>query len=157
MNYLTTFSSGRTFVILIYFILFTVSSCKFPVYVLTDKKLKEHYKDRKIKPELKYLSYKNYHIEKIVKEYNASGRKIYLMGSSYGAPIAASFVTQNPDLVEELYLVSPVIDPATEFFFWFSYAAKLGPVNWLLPQSLNVTSDEKFAHRRELRKLKPHW
>ncbi|MDP9229733.1 MAG: alpha/beta hydrolase, partial [Bacteroidota bacterium] len=95
------------------------------------------------------------YLEKIVNESNVSGQKIYLVGSSYGAPIAASFVTQNPDLVQELYLISPVIDPSTEKLFWFSYAAKIGPVSWWLPQNLNVTNDEKFAHRRELRRLKP--
>jgi pimeloyl-ACP methyl ester carboxylesterase len=96
------------------------------------------------------------YIEKIVKEYNKDD-KIYLMGSSYGAPIAASFTMQHPDLVKELYLVSPVIDPATEKMFWFSYVGKLGFVSMMVPGELNVAGDEKFAHRRQLRRLKSHW
>jgi pimeloyl-ACP methyl ester carboxylesterase len=96
------------------------------------------------------------YIEKIVKEYNKDG-KIYIMGSSYGAPIAASFAMQHPDLVKELYLISPVIDPATEKMFWYSYVGKIALVSMLIPEYLNVAGDEKFAHRRQLRRLKSHW
>jgi len=96
------------------------------------------------------------YIEKIVKEYNKDG-KIFLMGSSYGAPIAASFAMQHPNLVEELYLISPVIDPSKEKLFWFSYVGKLAFVSMMIPEYLNVAGDEKFAHCRQLRRLKPHW
>ncbi|HEY0432942.1 MAG TPA: alpha/beta hydrolase [Chitinophagaceae bacterium] len=96
------------------------------------------------------------YISRIVNQYNHQGQ-IYLMGSSYGAPIAASFAMQYPDLVKELYLVSPVIDPASEKMFWFSYVGRIAPVSLWLPEYLNVAGDEKFAHRRELRSLKAHW
>jgi pimeloyl-ACP methyl ester carboxylesterase len=201
-----------------------VSSCHFPVRVLTDEQIAKHYADRPTRPQLKYLNYKNFHIyhavvgdstkpllliihgapgawyssmkllddpdmqknfrmvsvdrvgfgksnygvsepsiqahvryiEKIVKEYNKDG-KIYLMGSSYGAPIAASFAMQHPDVVKELYLVSPVIDASKEKLFWFSYVGKLALVSMMIPEYLNVAGDEKFAHRRQLRRLKSHW
>jgi len=96
------------------------------------------------------------YLERIVKEYNRK-EKIYLMGSSYGAPIAASFAMQHSDLVKELYLISPVIDPSTEKMFWFSYLGKLGPVRMFIPEYLNVATDEKFAHRRQLKKLRSNW
>jgi pimeloyl-ACP methyl ester carboxylesterase len=199
-------------------------SCRIPVHTLTDGEIAKHYKDKPTKPELKYLTYKNFHIhhavvgdstkpllllihgapgawyssmkllddpdlqrnfrmvsidrvgfgksnyglsepsiqkhvryiEKIVKEYNKDG-EIYLIGSSYGAPIAASFTMQHPNLVKELYLVSPVIDPSTEKIFWYSYLAKLGPISMLIPEYLNVATDEKFAHRSQLARLKSHW
>jgi pimeloyl-ACP methyl ester carboxylesterase len=212
------------FTILTNFIFLVLSSCHFPVRVLTDEQIEKHYAGRPAKPELKYLRYKNYYIhhavvgdsskplllivhgapgawyssmllldnpdlqknfhmvsvdrigfgksnygvsepslqmhvkylEKIVKKYNKGG-KIYIMGSSYGAPIAASFAMQHSDLVEELYLVSPVIDPSTEKVFWFSYIGKLGLVANFLPEYLNVAGDEKFAHRRQLKRLRAHW
>ena len=202
----------------------SVTSCHFPVRVLSDEQIAKHYANRTTKPQLKYINYKNFHvhhavvgdsskpllliihgapgawyssmkllddpdmqknfrmvsvdrigfgksnygvsepsiqahvryIEKIVNEYNKDG-KIYLMGSSYGAPIAASFAMQHPDLVKELYLVSPVIDPAKEKLFWFSYVGKLAMVSMMIPEYLNVAGDEKFAHRRQLRRLKSHW
>ncbi|HEY9363051.1 MAG TPA: alpha/beta hydrolase [Chitinophagaceae bacterium] len=213
--------------LLLFVILFgsmTIASCKIPVYTMSDKQVTEHYKNKKVKPVFRYLTYNSYriyhavvgdsskpllvylhgapghwysamkllddtllqknfrmlsldragfgksnnglslpsidkhvrYIEKLVKEYNVTGKKIYIIGSSYGGPIAASFVTQNPSLVQELYLLSPILDPSTEKMFWFSYLAKFGFINWLLPQSLNATSDEKSAHPAELRKLKPY-
>jgi pimeloyl-ACP methyl ester carboxylesterase len=201
-----------------------LASCHFPVHILSDAQIANHYANRTAKPQLKYIRYKNYRIhyavvgdsakpllliihgspgawyssmkllddsalqknfriisvdragfgksnygvsepsiqehvhylERIVKEYNNDGR-IYLMGSSYGASIAASFTMQHPEMVQELYLISPVIDPSKEKMFWFSYVGKLAFVSMLVPEYLNVASDEKFAHRRQLRKLKPHW
>ena len=201
-----------------------LASCHFPVRSLSDKEIAKHYKDRAVKPKLKYFNYKNYHIhhavvgdsskplllfihgapgawyspikllddpqlqknfkmvsvdrigfgksnyglsepslqahvryiEKIVKEYNHDG-KIYILGSSYGAPIAASFTMQHPGLVKELYLVSPVIDPSTERISWFSYLGKLAMVSMMIPEYLVVATDEKFAHRSQLRKIKNHW
>jgi len=90
-----------------------------------------------------------------VEEYNITGQKVFVMGSSYGGPIAASFAAHNPGLVQELFLLSPVIDPSSEKMFWFSYMAKLSFINLWLHQSLNVATEEKFTHRKELRRLKP--
>jgi pimeloyl-ACP methyl ester carboxylesterase len=97
------------------------------------------------------------YLKKIVEEYNTAGQKIYILGSSYGAPIAAAFAMKNPDLVQELFLLSPVIDPSKEKIFWFSYMSRLSFINMWLEQSLNVATEEKFDHRSELRKLKPFW
>lgn len=97
------------------------------------------------------------YLEKVVSEYNVPGRKIHILGTSYGAPIAAAFAMENPKLVDELYLISPVLDPSTEKIFWFSYLGKVAFINMWLNPALNVATDEKFAHRRELRKLKNNW
>jgi pimeloyl-ACP methyl ester carboxylesterase len=97
------------------------------------------------------------YLEKIIRENNNTGQKIYVLGSSYGGPIAAALAMYNPELVEELYLISPVINPASEKIFWFSYLGKLGFINWYIPPSLRVATDEKFKHRAQLRKLKPYW
>lgn len=97
------------------------------------------------------------YLKKLVDEYNVTHQKIYILGASYGAPIAAAFAMQNPDIVEELFLLSPVIDPSKEKIFWFSYLCRLSFINMWLDQSLNVATEEKFDHRSELRKLKPFW
>lgn len=97
------------------------------------------------------------YLEKLVDEYNITGSRIHIIGTSYGGPIAAAFAMQNPELMEELYLISPVLDPSTEKIFWFSWLARLSFVYMWLPPSLQVATDEKFAHRKELRKMKPHW
>jgi pimeloyl-ACP methyl ester carboxylesterase len=210
--------------LLIIGILISFTACHYPVRILTDAQIEKHYRDRPVKPEIKYIVYKNLHIryalvgdstrpllliihgapgawysamklldnadlqknfrmiaidragygrsdygvsepsiqthveylEKIVDEYSHN-EPIYIMGSSFGAPIAASFAMQHPQRIKELYLVSPVIDPASEKFFWFSYVGRLGFISMFLPGYLNVAGDEKFAHRSQLKALKPHW
>lgn len=97
------------------------------------------------------------YLQRIVAEYNITGRPISILGASYGAPIAAAFAMRNPSLVSELYLISPVIDPSKEKIFWFSYLCKFSFINMWLERSLNVATEEKFDHKSELRKLKPFW
>lgn len=97
------------------------------------------------------------YLQKIVGEYNSTGKRISVLGTSYGAPIAAAFAMNNPDLVKELFLISPIIDPSKERTFWFSYLCKFSFINMWLERSLNVATEEKFDHRSELRKLRPFW
>jgi pimeloyl-ACP methyl ester carboxylesterase len=51
---------------------------------------------------------------------NKSDEKVTILGRSYGAPIAAKLVSLVPEQVKELIMVSPVIDPDKEKFYWFS-------------------------------------
>lgn len=90
-------------------------------------------------------------------ESNQSGKKAIIIGRSYGAPIAAKITAQNPDLVEKLLLISPVINPEKEKYFWFAYAAKHWVVSQFLPSDFNIATKEKFAHAAELRKMEKDW
>lgn len=90
-------------------------------------------------------------------ESNTSGKKAVVMGRSYGAPIAAKIAAEFPELVKKVILVSPVIDPEKEKYFWFAYAAKHWLVKQFLNEDTNLATDEKFAHARELRKLAKDW
>ncbi len=206
--------------------IFTIglSSCRVTA-VLSDREIKDHFKNKPAKPIRKYLNYKEYHIlhvmlgdtarplllfihgapgawysylsflddpelqqnyhmisvdrigfdksnagvavtsidenvnylKKLVDEYNTTHQKIYILGTSYGAPIAAAMAMRYPDLVQELFLLSPVIDPSKEKIFWFSYLCRLSLINMWLDRSLHVATEEKFDHRSELRRLKPLW
>jgi pimeloyl-ACP methyl ester carboxylesterase len=88
---------------------------------------------------------------------NKSGQKIIVLGRSYGAPIAAKLVSMASDEVKELIMVSPVIDPERERFYWFSKWGKNSFVQLFLPGAFNVATAEKYSHADELRKLLPVW
>lgn len=90
-------------------------------------------------------------------ESNVSGEKAIIIGRSYGAPIAAKIAADNPELVEKLLLISPVINPDKEKYFWFAYAAKHWVVSQFLPWDYNIATKEKFAHAAELRKMEKDW
>lgn len=96
-------------------------------------------------------------IKKIIDQENTSNKKVYLLGRSYGAPITAWLAINYPEQFEKLVMVSPVIDPDKEKFYWFSDLGKSSLVQWMLPELLNVATKEKYAHQNEMKKMLPKW
>jgi pimeloyl-ACP methyl ester carboxylesterase len=96
-------------------------------------------------------------IKNIIERENRSGKKVYLLGRSYGAPITAWLAINYPQNFEKLVMVSPVIDPDKEKFYWFSEIGRLPAVQWILPDLLNVATREKFAHQQEMKNMLPKW
>ncbi|REA63117.1 alpha/beta hydrolase [Dyadobacter luteus] len=88
---------------------------------------------------------------------NKSEEKVVVLGRSYGAPIAAKLVSMIPEEVKELIMVSPVIDPEKEKFYWFSKWGRNSFVQLFLPGEFNTATAEKYSHADELRKLLPVW
>lgn len=88
---------------------------------------------------------------------NRSFKTGVVMGSSYGAPIAAKMAVLYPDKFHRLVLLAPAIDPDKEKFWWFHPYIRGGVVRLFIPRFLNVATDEKFAHVDELRLLLPDW
>jgi pimeloyl-ACP methyl ester carboxylesterase len=88
---------------------------------------------------------------------NRSGQKATVVGSSYGAPIAAKLTLLYPQQFDHLVMLAGALDPDKEKFWWFSKPVRHGPIRWLLPRFINHATDEKFAHVKELRKLLPEW
>jgi len=88
---------------------------------------------------------------------NKSKEKVTVLGRSYGAPIAAKLVSLEPDKVKELIMVSPVIDPEKEKFYWFSKWGRNSFIQLFLPGEFNTATAEKYSHSDELKKLLPVW
>lgn len=88
---------------------------------------------------------------------NKSNKTAIVMGSSYGAPIAANMAILYPDDFHHVLMLAGAIDPDNEKFWWWSPFIKHGPIKWILPKFLRITTDEKNAHVKELRKLQPKW
>jgi pimeloyl-ACP methyl ester carboxylesterase len=88
---------------------------------------------------------------------NHSEQRVTVLGRSYGAPIAAKMVSLVPDKVKELIMVSPVIDPDKEKFYWFSKWGRNSFVQLFLPGEFNTATAEKYSHSDELKKMLPVW
>ncbi len=86
-----------------------------------------------------------------------TSRPVYLLGRSYGAPIAAYLAARFPKQVKGLILIAPAADPDLEKFWWFSPLVQYPPIRWLFPRPIRTASSEKYAHRKELRKMAPCW
>lgn|GEM_PF-155353 len=96
-------------------------------------------------------------IKTIIDKENGLNKKVYLVGRSYGAPIAAWLAIHYPETIEKLVMISPVIDPEKEKFYWFSNIGNSKLVQWALPDLLNVATKEKFSHQSEMRLMLPEW
>jgi pimeloyl-ACP methyl ester carboxylesterase len=96
-------------------------------------------------------------VKNIIERENTHHKKVYLVGRSYGAPIAAWLAINYPQTFEKLVLVSPVIDPDKEKFYWFSGIGNSQLVQWALPDLLNVATKEKFSHQKEMKLMANKW
>jgi pimeloyl-ACP methyl ester carboxylesterase len=88
---------------------------------------------------------------------NRSFKTGVVLGSSYGAPIAARISVLYPQSFHHLVMLAPAIDPEKEKFWWFNPYIHHGPLRWFLPRFINHATDEKYAHIRELTLLLPNW
>ena len=96
-------------------------------------------------------------IKQIIDAENKYNKKVILVGRSYGAPIAAWLAINYPQKINELVMISAVIDPSKEKFYWFSSLGKWKIVQLLLPKMLNVATKEKYAHPNEMKLMLPKW
>jgi pimeloyl-ACP methyl ester carboxylesterase len=87
----------------------------------------------------------------------AKGKPCFVLGRSYGAPIAACMAYDNPTAINGLFLIAPAADPKLEKFWWFSKPVYYPPLRWIFPKVIRTASDEKFAHQKELNKILPIW
>lgn len=91
----------------------------------------------------------------ILKKYRSS--KTIIVSHSYGSPISVIMATKEPTLIDGLVMCSPVNDPESEPLKWYSYLANLNVSRLVLPDFIDVASDEKMSHRNSLEKVMRFW
>lgn len=84
-------------------------------------------------------------------------KRVFLVGHSYGGPIAVRAALDFSSRIGGLLLLAPVQDPVSEPIFWFSWFSYWKATRWMLSGSWRVCGEEKFSHRGELEKLFPDW
>ena len=82
---------------------------------------------------------------------------IIIVGSSYGASIAARMAMDHPELVDGLVLTGPAIGPGLEAYFWFTDLIESPAIRWFIPRLFRSANTEKVHHRSELEKMLPYW
>lgn len=85
------------------------------------------------------------------------GRKVILVGHSYGGPIVAKTAMLYPERIQSVVMLAPVNDPDHEPIFWFSYIGKWTATRWMLSGAWRVSGAEKFSHAAELDKMRQGW
>ncbi len=77
--------------------------------------------------------------------------KIYLVGHSYGGPVAVRAVIDYPTLVNGLILVAPSISPSHEKVFWVQNFGVWKATAWMLPGSIRASNQEILPLEAELK------
>jgi pimeloyl-ACP methyl ester carboxylesterase len=85
------------------------------------------------------------------------GRRVVLVGHSFGGPLAARLAMDNGSKVTDLVILAGSIDPAMEHTAWYQYPADWPPITWMLPDVLLVTNREIRALKDELVAMLPLW
>ena len=88
---------------------------------------------------------------------NRSFKKGIVLGTSYGAPIAAKMAIDHPENFFHLVMIAGALDPENEKFWWFHEYSRSLFVRLSMPRFINTATDEKFAHVKELQLLLPEW
>ncbi len=83
-------------------------------------------------------------------------RRIIVVGTSYGGPLAARMAVLNKD-IEAVVMISPAIDPTIEKNIWASRLTQWWLTRWMVPTGYRVAGDEKTMHAAELSKLEIDW
>ena len=93
----------------------------------------------------------------ILKQARRLGTKTILVGHSYGGTIAARLAMDYPNLIDNLVLSAPAIDPKNEKRFWFNKPLNFFAIKWAMPQNFIIANDEKRAHAAECAKMEADW
>lgn len=96
-------------------------------------------------------------LEPLLLQHSTDGRRVLLMGHSYGGPVAALMAMQHPDKVSSLFLVAASVDPGAEKIKWIQHVGRWPIVRNLLPSSLYNCNEEIFALKEQLQLLQPRW
>jgi pimeloyl-ACP methyl ester carboxylesterase len=84
-------------------------------------------------------------------------RKVYVFSHSYGGPVSAKLTVDYPDLVDGLIMCAPLNDPYSEPMHWYSKLANWSISRSLMPAFIDVATDEKMTHAKELKKIEGDW
>jgi pimeloyl-ACP methyl ester carboxylesterase len=87
----------------------------------------------------------------------APGRRVVLVGHSFGGPLAVRLAMDYGSRVTDLVILAGSIDPAMEHTAWYQYPADWPVISWILPDALVVTNREIRALKDELVDMLPLW
>jgi len=88
---------------------------------------------------------------------NKSKKLPLLIGHSLGGPVVCRIAMDYPNLVGEMVLVAPSIDPSLEKYEWYRDVGNFFLFRPLLPKELDVSNREILALKKELINMLPYW
>jgi pimeloyl-ACP methyl ester carboxylesterase len=85
------------------------------------------------------------------------GKKVLVVGHSYGGPVAARLVMDYPNRVTDLLILAGSIDPAQEKDEWYQIMAEWPWLKPIIPRAITVANEEIMALKQSLTEMLPLW
>lgn len=82
---------------------------------------------------------------------------IYLIGHSFGGPIVARVAMRKNLDIAGVIMVGGAISATDEKYLWFGKLGLWKGTRWLTSKALRVSTDEKYDHENQLRKMEGDW
>ena len=96
-----------------------------------------------------------YILKPIAEKYTNLG--VYLIGHSYGGPVAVKAAIDYPALVDGIILGAPAVSPAHEKTYWIQHFGRWKATRWALPKFIRVSSQEIMPLKSELEAMSKEW
>ena len=93
----------------------------------------------------------------ILKEKRQLFKKIMIVGSSYGGPVAVRLAQMYPELMDVVMLQSSSMQPSAEKIYPITYPTSKIPLRWLIPAVFRMANDEKLSHKDALLEIDEDW
>lgn len=84
-------------------------------------------------------------------------KRAFIIGHSYGCPVAGKLAADYADLINGIVMCAPLNDPEAEPMEWYSQIADWKLSRALMPDFVDMATDEKMTHAEELAKIKNDW
>lgn len=93
----------------------------------------------------------------LLKKFKEQGKKIVLIGHSYGGPVVAKMGMDFEEVISGILFIAPSIDPNLEKKLWIQDPATWKIFRWMIPPAIVVSNEEILALKNELIRILPQW
>ncbi len=93
----------------------------------------------------------------LLKKFHEQGKKIVLIGHSYGGPVVAKMGMDFEEVISGIIFIAPSIDPDLEKELWIQGPATWKVFRWMIPDAIVVSNEEILALKNELIRILPQW
>lgn len=93
-------------------------------------------------------------IQKFVKNID-NGKKIHLIGHSYGGPVIVQMAIDKPEMYSSIIVLSGAVDPSAEAPERWRKIFLSSPIRYIVPGALRPSNDELWWLKDDLKLLKP--
>jgi pimeloyl-ACP methyl ester carboxylesterase len=96
-------------------------------------------------------------IGEMIRALKVKYEKLIVIGHSYGATMVAKLAMDYDTLIDASIQISGAVDPSNEKIFWFSKLANSSLVYWSLSKTLQVATQEKMNHVKDIESSMMKW